>query len=446
MDDLSRGRKKKAATGFGEGDVKGFKFPEPGISVGPLSLEKITSVFSNIKLCSVPNVHSQSLPSAMPSKGDHRAILVSRYREAAARGTHQNQKSHTQKEKRALLECIESGLAERNFSFVEQMPKEVQTECSVCLNILQDPYIVECCGHRFCKTCIEKVVHEDRPCPLCMSPKFQKLPDKHLQRLLNQRKVYCLLKNKGCDWVGEMDKLKRHLLASSNSSESSKPLTCDFVPISCSGCKILVERRSMNNHKSACSMREIKCKFCKAYACPLRDMAHHYMSCPLYPVMCPNLCQMQISWKREDIKAHLEMCPLQRVDCEFRYAGCEARLLKGEVQEHSDKNVKGHLSLLSSKYKEIEAKYENLTKAHASGEGIAYLYVSNLPVGVHEQMLRSRFGQFGVISRLDMVPARNSVIVEFEEKQCYTRVLESRHSINLLKHRLIVTPISFSHF
>ena len=81
--------------------------------------------------------------------------------------------------------------------------------------------------------------------------------------------------------------------------------------------------------------------------------------------------------------------------------------------------MKKHLSLLSSKYIDIETKYENLMKGvvleskSLGEEGIAYIYVSNLPLGVHEQMLRSRFGQFGAISRVDMVPARNSAIVEF---------------------------------
>ena len=37
--------------------AEGFEFPDPGT---PVSLEKITSVFSNMKLCSVPNVITQS--------------------------------------------------------------------------------------------------------------------------------------------------------------------------------------------------------------------------------------------------------------------------------------------------------------------------------------------------------------------------------------------------
>lgn len=110
-----------------------------------------------------------------------------------------------------LLERIKSDLAARNVKFVEPMPKEIQTECSICLSVLLEPYIVECCSNRFCKTCIESVALFRQPCPLCKCTSFQKIPDKHLQRLLKQRKVYCLLKDEGCAWTGEMDTLQKHL-------------------------------------------------------------------------------------------------------------------------------------------------------------------------------------------------------------------------------------------
>ena len=51
--------------------------------------------------------------------------------------------------------------------FMDTIPKEFQTECSICLHVLRDPHMVDCCGYRFCKRCIEQVMSEFKSCPLC---------------------------------------------------------------------------------------------------------------------------------------------------------------------------------------------------------------------------------------------------------------------------------------
>ena len=52
--------------------------------------------------------------------------------------------------------------------FVSDPPKILQTECSVCLCVLREPYLVDCCGNSFCKTCIDQVKSDKRPvqCPV----------------------------------------------------------------------------------------------------------------------------------------------------------------------------------------------------------------------------------------------------------------------------------------
>ena len=51
--------------------------------------------------------------------------------------------------------------------FVEAIPTELQTECSICLHTVRDPYMVDCCGYRFCKDCIMPVYVAFKKCPLC---------------------------------------------------------------------------------------------------------------------------------------------------------------------------------------------------------------------------------------------------------------------------------------
>ena len=56
--------------------------------------------------------------------------------------------------------------------FVEAPPKVVPTECSICLLILKEPCLISCCGHKFCRACIEQVQKSKKPCPLCNTPDF----------------------------------------------------------------------------------------------------------------------------------------------------------------------------------------------------------------------------------------------------------------------------------
>ena len=42
-------------------------------------------------------------------------------------------------------------------SFVEEIPKQIEIECPICLKVLANPHLVSCCGHHFCEDCIERV-------------------------------------------------------------------------------------------------------------------------------------------------------------------------------------------------------------------------------------------------------------------------------------------------
>lgn len=212
-------------------------------------------------------------------------------------------------EELALLKRVNSDLTELNVQFFEPMPKEVQFECSLCLGILQEPFVAECCGYRFCRKCILKVTTAFKPCPLCNQVRFNKFPDKHLQRLLNGRKVFCLLKDEGCTWVGEMSKIKQHLqLKESEESFHS----CLYVPIHCTHCNRLFVRKNLRTHMSICAMKKVLCKYREVYTCLLKDMGQHHTTCPLFPVQCQNGCSTDL-FKREDLAIHLESdCPFCR--------------------------------------------------------------------------------------------------------------------------------------
>ena len=133
------------------------------------------------------------------------------------------------KDLKELAENVKSSFELFDCKFVAPFPKEVQTDCSVCLHTLKQPYIVGCCGYRFCKSCLSPSVIS---CPLWKEVNFDKLQDKQLERLLIQRPVYCLLQDSGCKWTGALGKLSSHL-----SFEDSLSVTaCEKLPVPCSHC------------------------------------------------------------------------------------------------------------------------------------------------------------------------------------------------------------------
>ena len=51
--------------------------------------------------------------------------------------------------------------------FVEEPPKHLQTDCSICMCVLKNPYLVDCCGISFCQSCIKPIQDDSKPCPVC---------------------------------------------------------------------------------------------------------------------------------------------------------------------------------------------------------------------------------------------------------------------------------------
>ena len=119
--------------------------------------------------------------------------------------------------------------------FVKDPPQELQTDCSVCLCLLREPHLMDCeCGCNFCRTCIEPIKAEGKPCPLCNSCFTTAIPNRQLERVLNEMYVYCSHKDSGCAWKGELIALPQHL----NIEPCTDRLSgCQYAPLKCSHCK-----------------------------------------------------------------------------------------------------------------------------------------------------------------------------------------------------------------
>ena len=142
--------------------------------------------------------------------------------------------------------------AEKNetteFEFVDPLPPD--WTCSLCLDVLKEPTLTSC-GHHFCRQCIDRVIARDHVCPLCKDHGFQTLLDKATSRKINALQLYCKLKSRGCQWVGELGGLEAHLDVKKGDCEFVE-VECDFSDFGCTSRmfrKALPEHREENVHK-----------------------------------------------------------------------------------------------------------------------------------------------------------------------------------------------------
>ena len=240
--------------------------------------------------------------------------------------------------------------------FVEKPPEVLQTDCSVCLQILRAPHIVSCCGYSFCKTCVELVQAKNKPCPLCVQSEFTVIHDKRLQRSLNELSVWCVFQKSGCGWTDKLGALDQHLNA--NPDPETRLAGCGFAVLGCEHCGELIQRCLIKEHESEqCPKRPFSCDYCRDYESTFENVANnHWPVCKCYPVPCPNECT-PYTVERQNLEHHMVTeCPLTEVECEFSYAGCKVTLPRKEMSDHITENPLDHIRLLAVHNQKLAAK------------------------------------------------------------------------------------------
>ena len=250
------------------------------------------------------------------------------------------------------------GFSKDELTFLEEPPKEIEIECPICLQVmLNDPHLVSCCGHHFCGTCIKRVKDSNGACPYCKEKEYQTMPDKGHLRIINGLKVNCT--NKGCAWKGEFKDLPVHL------NKGKREGQCQYEEVTCvhSGCEIKKKRQYLVKHeKDECGQRLTLCGYCKYKDTCQYIIDKHFPQCTQFPVLCPNKCGLQ-SIPRCNIQTHVtEECPLQSVECEFKWAGCQYTPLRKDLQQHNNDSQLKHMSLLAKECGELKKGNEELKR------------------------------------------------------------------------------------
>ena len=108
--------------------------------------------------------------------------------------------------------------------------------CNICHYPSRDPYLSGCCGHTFCKSCLEgakKATTISDACPICRNEEFVTIPHKQADRTVRSLHVFCTNKEKGCEWQGEVNNIVSHVTNSDG---------CQFEEVICTnGCGMCVQ-------------------------------------------------------------------------------------------------------------------------------------------------------------------------------------------------------------
>ena len=248
--------------------------------------------------------------------------------------------------------------------FVEDLPKHVEIECPVCLDILTDPHQVTCCGHNFCGSCIERVRASNGSCPMCNEKEYQSFIDKKYSRIITGLEVYCSNKKKGCQWKGELKNMSTHLNKEKREGE------CQYEEVKCryEKCQERKQRRYLEDHEdSECYQRPFECQYCGKEGTFLSITEDHYEECRQYPVTCPNKCSsnyMPKDWLNNHVKSD---CPLEPVNCVFSWAGCNDKPLRKDVHVHTADTK--HMTLLAVACGQLKKENEQIKEENIQIKG-----------------------------------------------------------------------------
>lgn len=308
--------------------------------------------------------------------------------------------------------------------FVDTVPEELQTECSICLYVLKDPHLVDCCGHRFCKDCIKTHVFRNNSCPLCKQDYPSIVADKQLARILRQKVVRCTHNEEGCTWTGELHLLDNHL----DLKERLKG--CHYQQLTCSYCNSIFQRGQLESHELKCPKRVLICEYCNVFECLQEELAEHWDYCDHYPIVCPKGCGAKVT--RMTLDEHLQdWCSLTVVECEFAYAGCEIRVPRKDMNDHLNQSMKDHLAMLKSEYSRLKLAHEEEKRRNTELKEMVeadQVFVENLSWGTTEQMLRSRFGQFGRLLSVKFYSDSYNAVVKYKDNYSINRLFQTYNS------------------
>lgn len=159
---------------------------------------------------------------------------------------------------------------------IERFVDEVNSEliCTICCDVLENPVECTTCQSNFCHSCIEMWRAKSNECPNRCELALQK-PHRFLRLTLDNLKLYCQHKDRGCENIVKLELLAKH-----------EETECLYRNISCEniGCLIVLPAISFKEHLENCMHRQSKCSECGETITVLARESHScvkFLSCLL---------------------------------------------------------------------------------------------------------------------------------------------------------------------
>ena len=116
---------------------------------------------------------------------------------------------------------------EEEYDFVEEPPNDMV--CPVLRSVMLEPHQTDCCGLRLSAEAATKSQKEGQHCPQCRKHAFTSHPDLAFRREVRQLRVHCSYRRRGCEWVGELSDMDRHV---ESCPRKNSPLETDLAQLS----------------------------------------------------------------------------------------------------------------------------------------------------------------------------------------------------------------------
>ncbi len=222
--------------------------------------------------------------------------------------------------------------------------------CSICVEVLKNPMLTDCCGQHFCEQCLQNWLQTQgqRTCPHCRAQCFNYIKSLPMKRAIDSLKIYCPNRSKGCDKIITLGERNQH---------SKK---CLFVEISCTKkCGERMLRKELQDHEDRCPNRLVLCKYCNTKGMYKEITKSHLDECFFFPIACSNNCGHE-KIQRKKLAGHQKVCPLEPVKCPFFEAGCREMIPRKDLAAHKASNTEHHLELVMTETVTIKQKANKL--------------------------------------------------------------------------------------
>ena len=217
--------------------------------------------------------------------------------------------------------------------------------CKKCCLTARKLSITSCCGETYCHACIADTQQQGKPCPVCGEIEFSITQHIKFQKKVNEFLVYCSLKERVCGWSGPLKELDSHLDPDQDN--------CQYVDVICPlNCQQTISKNKVEQHVAQeCTKREYVCQYCNFKATHEEVVDIHFPECKYVPLQCPNLCG--VTFERDFLEDHMQICRLEEIGCEFSGVGCEERFRREDQEDHIRQNSQKHLTLTASAAKNL---------------------------------------------------------------------------------------------